>query len=253
MKKHSILHFGLGVALAGLALQGCGSGGTGVGNPDAVNLSLSVQLDTAKSVSLAKLAAAPTDLSIQWNKVEVVINSLKFGKVGESATSSAADPSSSAGASSSSSAMAHGMTKFDGTWTLNLLDGSSQPSLEELSLEPGDYSFLQIKSQKGQIEGNNIRLAGTATLGDQKDIAVVVGLSLTDVMTFHGDTLHIAENSALKASFDADAWFAGIDWSSCLNSTQDSILVNESDCKDVAQELKKNIKKEGVLEKMSAQ
>lgn len=219
---------------------------------DSIKLDLAFGLDTASTSAAAKLAvsAESPEVAIAWEKVQVTINQIKL-RADELASSSSEASSSSQGEENSSK-----MKKFDGIWTLDLLQGTSTPSLSGLELDPGSYGYLQIKSQQGLIEGSNVVLQGKATIGTVTDIPVDVALDLTDVVTLVSkDLLVLEEDTELKATFDADSWFAGLDWSVCYDETAKTLTANEKssgECGNLVKTLESNIKKGGVLERLSA-
>jgi hypothetical protein len=263
MKKQTSIGTSLSIALVGLFLAGCSDSS----NSDKVNLALAFQLDQATVHSASKIAVAAAEtetVHIAWDKIEVVINEIKMrvDHTAGTSSSSAAGSSSSEemedeSSSSASTDDSGNMQKFDGQWTLDLLDGSSTPALSELALDKGHYRFVQIKSQKGLIDTTNVILAGTATVGDSTDVEVAISLDLTDVVTLHSaSVLEITDDITLKATFAAATWFADIDWLVCYDADAKTIIANDKstgDCADLVKALATNIKKGGVIEKITAE
>jgi len=244
----------------GSLLASCGQ----ENNSSDVTLSLAISLDTTStttSASAKKIEKTATSaVAIDWHRVDLAVNEIKLRADSLFTSETASSSTQSQAAESSSSANedgSSGMARFTGTWIFDLLRNTSNPPLEDLELAKGAYGFAQIKSQKGLLDTPSVVLEGTATLGETSDIPVYVALELTDIVTFSAkNLLTIDTDTRLQASFDADAWFAGVDWTACYDMDAGTLTMTEASsgtCADARKTLEKNIKKGGILEKVGAQ
>ena len=159
---------------------------------------------------------------------------------------------------------------ISGPRVINLITGSSRPSLSGVVIPAGLYKRVDIRLDDGKVNGGLI-MSGDPL--DDKTLAVEADLNLHEVTTrlslmlkFNEDLriedpegVYVEDGEALLTQLNVAHWFKNIDLASCLNDLEverdDGVLIIDDDeqlegeCAGIENMIKRHIKESGQLDK----
>lgn len=155
-----------------------------------------------------------------------------------------------------------------GPYAMNLMSGAATPSINFIKLPEGIYSsigldFLQpaFGPDSALIPGSsryNMAIRGRVAAPDSASSSFELKLDLSDGLDFQDTAGFRIESTALNnllLKLDVDGWFAGTDFSSCLNQAKaiaDSagtiVLEGDGSCDGLGLRIRKNIEASSEVE-----
>ncbi len=164
-----------------------------------------------------------------------------------------------------SSADSSDKISFDGPFLFNLTDGSSNPDIASFTVEPGTYKRIDVRfddaeALDGLVQSGDPLLDNTMLIKGTFDYDGNAARNFQLVLKFNEDlrfeeaagiVVEEGQTTNMLLELDVNAWFVGIDITSCLDDGEMSLdsngdLIiddsNASDCQDIEGIIKDNIK-----------
>jgi hypothetical protein len=152
--------------------------------------------------------------------------------------------------------------KVTGPFTVDLVAGTAEPSLEDLTIPAGVYRRVDVRFEPAEDDDDALQgytlVAEGDFASDQESAALDLRLRFNEDARFESRSgVELGENGAHEALlwFDVSAWFETVPISECLEDgdlsiARGTLLIDDeasSGCSDIENELKRAIKNSGDL------
>lgn len=255
MKTKTIFEWSLAGFLFALA-AGCGSGASGgsaASNPsdpanldgDAASVSMTFQAvsGTPAALTTTDATGATVDLSSASMTIERIDIKLPDGQscstlsISLPAFASCDDDSSDDNPSSDDSSDDDDKIRLNGPFTVDLLTGTSTPSLADITLPSGIVREIKV------------RVADLAAAGSVDGAPFSLNLNFHEDIEFHDVSgFEISEAVSLNQvviSFDVSKWLSGVNLASCGSGTVKVDDESDDSCSEIEDEIRDNIEHSG--------
>ncbi len=132
--------------------------------------------------------------------------------------------------------------KYEGAYTFNILDGTSQPQLNPVGITPGKFKKVKIKVDNVMPSGNSIEIKGAYAENGTEYLFEFTSTMDEDLEIENPTGIQVDENQLVHfvVYIDLESLFNGVDFSTATVGNDGIIHINDNNNSDLADIIEDN-------------